>query len=108
MTNVTALVASLRNLTAPPPSVSWQAALKTFLDTLSSPRTRRAYERAVTEAIEAMGIEVLADLTPPILAEHRAGLVARLDAEREDRLSPSTVNLKLGALRSFLHFCRVR
>jgi hypothetical protein len=40
-----------------------------------------------------------------MLADYRAGLVARLDADREDRLSPSTVNLKQGALRSFLHFC---
>jgi integrase len=33
--------------------------------------------------------------------------VARLDIDREDKLSPSTVNLKLGTLRSFLHFCRL-
>ncbi len=32
-------------------TVDWSTALKTFLDTLSSPRTRRTYERAVTEAM---------------------------------------------------------
>jgi len=58
--------------------VCWRRALKTFLDTLSSPRTVRAYERAVTEAMEAMEADLVADLTPPMLAEYRAGLVARL------------------------------
>lgn len=84
----------------------WQEALETFLDTLCSPRTVRAYDRAVTKAMHATGAELVADLAPPILAEYRADLVARLDADREDRLSPSTVSLKLSALRSFLHFCR--
>jgi integrase/recombinase XerD len=87
--------------------VNWQTALETFLNTLSSPRTQKAYERAVTEAMRAMGMQCVADLTPPMLAAYRAGLVARLDIDREDRLSPSTVSLKLGAVRSFLHFCRL-
>jgi len=67
----------------------------------------KAYKRAVTEAMQAMGMQCVADLTLPMLAAYRAGLVARLDIDREDRLSPSTINLKLGALRSFLHFCRL-
>jgi len=87
--------------------MSWQTALDTCLNTLSSPRTEKAYERAVTEAMGAMGVDLVADFTPPMLAEYPAGLVARLDGDREDRLSASTVNLKLGVLRSFLHFCRV-
>lgn len=33
--------------------------------------------------------------------------MARLDADREDRLSPATVKLKLAGLRRFLSFCRV-
>jgi site-specific recombinase XerD len=94
-------------LTVTATSLTWQIALEPFLNTVSSPRTQQAYQRAVTEAMEAMGVELLAELTPPMLAEYRAGLVARLDADRGDRLSPSTVSLKLGALRSFLHFCRV-
>jgi hypothetical protein len=89
------------------PSVYWQTALKTFLDTLSSPRTQRAYKRVVEEAMQAMGVDLMADLTPPMLAQYRASLVVRLDPDREDRLSPSTVSLKLAGLRSFLNFCRV-
>ena len=87
--------------------VNWQTALEAFLNTLSSPRTQDAYQRAVTEAMRAMGEQRVADLTPPMLAAYRAGLVARLDVDRKDRLSPSTVHLKLAALRSFLHFCRL-
>ncbi len=107
MNKLAKLTTSSGNLAAVAPSVSWRTALTTFLDTLGSPRTVRAYERAVIQGIQAMGADVVADLTPPMLAEYRAGLVARLDADREDRLSPSTVSLKLGALRSFLHFCRL-
>jgi site-specific recombinase XerD len=107
MNKTTTLTKISSDMAAAAMSVDWQTALETFLNTLSSPRTMRAYERAITEAMEAMGVDFVAKLTPPMLAEYRAGLVARLDADREDRLSPSTVNLKLGALRSFLHFCRV-
>jgi hypothetical protein len=42
-----------------------------------------------------------------MLAQYRGGLVVRLDTDREDRLSPATVNLKLAGLRQFLNFCRV-
>ena len=89
------------------PAVSWQDALAVYLDTLSSPRTRRAYERAVTEAMRAMGAALVCDLDPRTLAAYRAGLVERMDAGREDRLSPASVKLALAALRSFLNFCRV-
>jgi len=75
--------------------VDWQGALTTFLNTLSSPRTAKAYQRAVTEAMEALGVDYVAGITPPMLAIYRGGLVARLDADRDDRLSPATVNLKL-------------
>ena len=102
-----ALATSDRSSGAVAPLVNCQTVLDTFLDTLSSPRTQKAYKQAVTEAMRAMGAQWIADLTPPMLAAYRAGLVARLDVDREDRLSPSTVNLKLGALRSFLHFCRL-
>ena len=107
MSNLTTLTTGNGNLAAAVPSVSWQTALDTFLNTLSSPRTEKAYERAVTGAMGAMGVDLVAGFTPPMLAEYPAGLVARLDGDREDRLSASTVNLKLGVLRSFLHFCRV-
>jgi hypothetical protein len=56
--------------------------------------------------MEAIGVDLVAKLTPPILAQSRAGLVARLDAECEDQLSPYTVNLQTGAVRPFLNSCR--
>jgi site-specific recombinase XerD len=89
------------------PCVDWQEALATFLNTLSSPRTAKAYQRAVVEAMETLSVDYVADLTPPDLATYRSGLVARLDADREDRLSPATVKLKLAGLRQFINFCRV-
>jgi site-specific recombinase XerD len=87
--------------------VNWETALEAFLSTLSSSRTQHAYQRAVTEAMQAMGEQRVANLTPPMLAVYRAGLVSRLDVDHKDRLSPSTVHLKLAALRSFLYFCRL-
>ncbi len=48
--------------------VNSQTALDTFLNTLSSPRTQKAYERAVTEAMRATDVQWVADLTPPMLA----------------------------------------
>jgi hypothetical protein len=89
------------------PLVDWQEALTIFLNTLSYPRTAKAYQRAVVEAMEALGVDYIAGITPPMLAQYRGGLVVRLDTDREDRLSPATVNLKLAGLRQFLNFCRV-
>jgi len=102
-----ALATSDRSSGAVAPLVNCQTVLDTFLDTLSSPRTQKAYKQAVTAAMQAMGMQCVADLTLPMLAAYRAGLVVRLDIDREDRLSPSTINLELGAVRSFLHFCRL-
>jgi hypothetical protein len=48
--------------------VPWQPALETFLDTLSSARTRIAYGRAVAEAMHVLGAARSADLEPPTLA----------------------------------------
>lgn len=42
-----------------------------------------------------------------MLITYRAGLVARLDARGQHRLSPSSVALKLAVLRAFLKFCRL-
>jgi hypothetical protein len=89
------------------PSVEWREALDTFLNTLNSPRTAIAYQRAVIEAMEAIGVDYVADVTAPMLAEYRGWLVSRPDAEREDKLSPATVNLKLAGVRQFLRFCLV-
>lgn len=89
------------------PPVEWREALDTFLNTLSSPRTAQVYHRAVIEAMEAVGVNYVADITAPMLAQYRGWLVSRLDTERDDRLSPATVNLKLAGLRQFLRFCLV-
>ncbi|MCP4536041.1 MAG: tyrosine-type recombinase/integrase [Chloroflexi bacterium] len=89
------------------PPVKWREALDTFLNTLNSPRTAMAYQRAVIEAMGAMEVDYVSDVTAKLLAEYRGWLVSRLDAEREDKLSPATVNLKLAGLRQFLRFCLV-
>jgi site-specific recombinase XerD len=89
------------------PLVSWREALDTFLNTLSSPRTAKAYRRAVIDAMEALEVDYVIDVTPPMLAQYRGGLVSRLDTDVSDRPSPSTVNLKLVGLRQFLRFCMV-
>jgi integrase/recombinase XerD len=89
------------------PHVEWRRALDTFLNTLSSPRTAQSYQRSVIEAMDAIGVDYVADVTAPMLAQYRGGLVARLDVDAPDRLSPSTVNLKLAGLRQFLRFCLV-
>jgi hypothetical protein len=38
------------------PHVEWRQALDTFLNTLSSPRTAQVYQRAVIEAMDAIGV----------------------------------------------------
>jgi integrase/recombinase XerD len=87
--------------------VEWQEALQTFLNTLGSPRTAKAYQRAVRDAMEALDVEYVADITARDLALYRGGLVARLDVDCSDKLSPATVSLKLVGLRQFLRFCLV-
>ena len=91
MTMETSLVVSdAQMLTAAQavPALPWQFVLETFLDTLSSPRTRVAYGRAVAEAMQVLGVGTPAELQPPELARYRAGLVARLDTDWSDRLGP--------------------
>ncbi len=83
------------------PLIEWEDALQTFLNTLGSPRTAKAYQRAVKEAMEALNIEYVADVTAPDLAQYRGGMVARMDVDSPDRLSPATVSLKLAGLRQF-------
>ena len=86
---------------------TWAEALTPFLDLQNSPQTRRAYRVAVAEAMAALAVEHPAEITAPMLAAHRAALVARLDAKGERRLAPSSVSLKLAALRGYLKFCRL-
>ena len=53
----------------------WQKALQTFLNTLGSPRTVKAYQRAVREAMKTLGVEYVADVTASDLAQYCHGLV---------------------------------
>ncbi len=107
--NTNAIVpAKIRDLTQNTiPLVEWEEALRTFLNTLGSPRTAKAYQRAVKEAMETLDVEYVADVTAPDLAQYRGRMVARMDVDSSDRLSPATVSLKLTGLRQFLYFCLV-
>ncbi|MFC2030018.1 hypothetical protein ACFLWA_04730 [Chloroflexota bacterium] len=107
MSETVALTRASNHLDTAAPLVHRETALHTFKNTLSSPRTSTAYGRAVRLAMNSMRVDYLADLDPPMLAEYRSKLVARLDVDRGDRLSPCTVSLTLAALRPFLNFCRL-
>ncbi len=87
----------------PAPTVDNERVLDTWLNTLDSPHTRRAYGRAVREALGALGGLAGCD-DPQALAGWRRQLMGRLD---EGELAPASVCLRLAALRSFLRFCRV-
>lgn len=78
--------------------------LESWLNTLDSQNTRRAYRRSIETALSELG--ELEMLTAPALTEHRQQWVARLDAKDGSRLSPATVARHLSALRSFLRFAR--
>ena len=56
------------------PLVEWSEALETFINTLSSPRTVQTYQRAVIEAMDAMGVDYVADIARPNLAPVGAGM----------------------------------
>ena len=76
--------------------ISWRIAAEAFLAArVSSPNTRRAYRRALVDALEAIGRERLADVTGLDLAGYRAALLA-------DGRAPSSHSVALAALRSFL------
>lgn len=82
-------------------SADWRAVAAAYVDAaLDSPHTRRAYARAIDEAMRALGIGQLDELTAAHLAAWRARLIER------DTLAPSTVSLKLAAVRSFLGWAR--
>lgn len=75
------------------------AVLEAFLATRDSPHTRRAYRRAVEQALATMGMETLADVSGAALAAYRA--------ERTGSgLAPGSVALELAALRSFFGWAR--
>src|SRR5512141_2110838 len=80
----------------------WRDTLATWLNTKTSARTRSEYGKIVYAALTELG--ELADLTPDKLAAYRGKLIRAQNAER---LSSSTVALRLTALQGFLNFARL-
>ena len=92
---------------AVPAVKTWREAMAAWLNLTNSLATRTTYERATVEAMTFLDVTHPGELTAPALTAWRAELVARIDANGERRLAPSSVSLKLAALRAFLKFCRV-
>lgn len=82
-----------------------RALLTSFLQTLDSESTQRAYRRAVEIAFRSLG--PLDALTTPDLTAYRDSWLARLSEDHPRPVAPATVKLHLDALRSFLRFCRI-
>lgn len=89
---------------------SWTAALVAWRVKLQSETTKATYTSAVKAFFTTPGAPDLSALRLETLDAYRGALAMRAskDAPPDTRLAPSTVNLKLAALRSFLHFCRRR
>jgi Phage integrase, N-terminal SAM-like domain len=73
----------------------WRRVLDVYLDTLDSPHTRRAYERHVAAALEALEVATLAEVTGEMLAAWRAHVTG-------SELALGSQAQSLAALRSFL------
>lgn len=76
-------------------STSWCRVLDVYLETLDSPHTRRAYERHVASALDALGVATLAEVTGEMLAAWRAHVTG-------SELALGSQAQALAALRSFL------
>ncbi|TAK57118.1 MAG: hypothetical protein EPO22_12705, partial [Dehalococcoidia bacterium] len=82
------------------PAVAWPEVLNAYLLTaLDGDGTRRAYRQAIEEALSSIGITSLEELDAILLGTWRAEISSR-------PLAPSTVALRLAALRSFLTWAR--
>lgn len=92
---------------APAGSITWQQALCAWEVGLQSAATRATYTGQVRAFFGTVGVPALDALDFGTLYAYAGSL--RLRASSSDphllRLAPATVNLKLAALRSFLHFC---
>jgi integrase len=90
--------------------VTWERALEVWRVKLQSETTRATYCGQVRAFARVPGVPELAVLDVDVLDAYAGAL--RMHASKEappaERLAPSTVNLKLAALRSFLSFCRRR
>jgi len=78
----------------------WRRVLAVYLDTLDSPHTRRAYERHIAAALEALAVATLAELTGELLAAWRAYVTG-------SELALGSQAQSLAALRSFLKWSRL-
>ena len=78
----------------------WEKVLQVYTDAaIDSQGTRRAYRRHVVDAMTALGVTSLIDITGADLAAYRAAVLA------SDR-APSTQAQALAALRGFLNWAR--
>jgi integrase len=106
MTVTTALPDTKEGTTLAVPSfgerrLPWQTVLDTFLDAWTdSPATRLVYRLRVTQAMRAMAVPQVGDLTPLHLTSYRQRVMARTDWQ------PRTRTVAIAALRSFLKWCR--
>jgi site-specific recombinase XerD len=78
----------------------WRRVLDVYLDTLDSPHTRRAYDRHVAAALDALGVATLAELTGEQLAAWRVHVTG-------SELALGSQAQALAALRSFLKWARL-
>ena len=103
MTIETALVSTSQTITTA--ILPWCDVLRTYLDARTgSPRTRRAYERAVEEAFAWWDAATVAEIAPADLAAYRAHLAGRAADGAIAPLSAASVNLHLAGLRGFFQF----
>lgn len=91
-------------------AVTWQRALDAWMLKLESEQTRATYASQVRAFFETPGAPDLPALDVGILDAYAGSLRLRTSksAPPDVRLAPSTINLKLAALRSFLGFTRRR
>lgn len=90
--------------------MTWERALDAWRLKLQSDTTRATYTSEVRCFFTVPGVPTIAALDLDTLDAYAGALRLRgsKDAPPAERLAPSTVNLKLASLRSFLTFCRRR
>lgn len=101
---------SVERVTPSAAPITWGRALDAWQLKLQSETTRATYTSAVRQFFLVPGVPDLAALDVDVLDAYAGALRFRgyKDAPPSERLAPSTINLKLAALRSFLGFCRRR
>lgn len=89
------------------PAMTWEAAMNAWRIQLVSRTTRDTYASAVRNFFTIPGAPDLGALTIDHLYIYRGSLIfkAGKDAPPSERLSPSTVNVRMSGLKAFLLFC---